>query len=147
MSDLFEHAFLERQQAVYPYLDVRVYAAAVTEMHQRTPVRNPNGLLVHWLKGAANRVRPGIASADAMTRAELERYAELWVELLKRTATMGLTPRQIATCLQHARENGYPKLNRCIEAQLCAQGLDWPEHDARRSHVSRNASSGRMEAS
>lgn len=146
MSELFEHAFLERQQAVYPYLDVRVYAAAVREMHAHTPVRNPNGLLVHWLKGAANRVRPGIASAEAMSRAELECYAELWVELLKRASTMGLNPRQIADCLAVARKSQFPKLNGFIEARLRAQGEDWPATDRRRSHESRTVSGARMEA-
>lgn len=130
MIDLFEPAFLERQQAVYPRLDVRVYAAAVREMASRRPVRNPNGLLVHWLNRADRTMRPALAERDAAERSDLDRYAVLWVTLLRLTATRGLGPGQIARCLDAARTatpGGFPKLNRRISERLAELGETWAD--------------------
>lgn len=129
MTELFEPAFLERQQVTYPRLDVRVYAAAVREMTRRRSVRNPNGLLVFWLNRAEKAMRPAIAEREATERAELDRYAALWVTLLRLTATRGLTPTQISRCLETARAEGFPKLNARIDERLAQLGNEWPaEH-------------------
>ncbi len=145
MTDLFEPAFLERQQAVYPRLDVRVFAGAVAEMARAKPVRNPNGLLVHWLARAEKRMKPRTAADAAAERADLERYAVLWVELLKRVATRQLSPEQIARCLAMARADGYPKLNRMIEQRLHAMGSAWFSAGPARARGRRQAAHARRE--
>ncbi len=126
MSDLFEPAFLERQQAVYPDLDVRVYAAAVREMHSRQPVRNPNGLLVHWLRRADKSRRARQAAASAADRAEQARYAAFWASLLELVALRQLGPHQVAVCLQTARGTDFPKLNADLAQLLWRMGKRWP---------------------
>lgn len=125
MTDLFEPAFLERQQAVYPGLDVRVYAAAVREMATHSPVRNANGLLVHWLARADRKARAQRSRNAQAELAEMERYAALWASLLGLTATRALSPAQVASCLETARREGYRKLNPQIAARLRTLG-SWP---------------------
>lgn len=130
MTDLFEPAFVERQQALFPRLDVRIYAAVVREWRSRAPVRNPNGLLVHLLTQADRGMRARIGELDAAEAAEqaieLDRYAALWVTLLGLVATRALSPAQIRRCIEAARAEGYPKLNARISDRLARMGDAWP---------------------
>lgn len=129
MTQLFEPAFLERQQAMYPELDVHVVAGAVREYAARHPVANPNGLLVHWLTRQERTRRARVEARAAGDAAELDRYAELWVELLRLAATRGLGPGQLLQCVETARLNGFSKLNARVSERLrglAARG-GWPE--------------------
>lgn len=128
-AQLFEPAFLERQQATYPELDVYAVAGAVREYASRHPVANANGLLVHWLtrQERARRARVEVRlRADA---AELDRYAELWVTLLGLAATRGLGPAEVLRCVETARLNGFSKLNLRVTERLTrlAERGAWPE--------------------
>lgn len=127
VDDMFDGGFLERQQAVYPHLDVRIYAAAAAEFASRQVIRNPNGLLVHWLQraDAAWQQRMGLRSAEAA--AEADRYAELWVGILHAAAVRGMGPAAIARALAIARDCGFVKQNPRITARLLELGEDWPD--------------------
>jgi len=128
MTQLFEPAFLERQQATYPELDVHAVAAAVREYDARTPVANPNGLLVHWLSRQERTRRARAGARAAQDAAELERYAEFWVELLRLAATRGLGPSEVLRCVEAARQNGFTKLNVRVSARLAKLAAEggWP---------------------
>lgn len=128
MKQLFEPAFLERQQVMYPELDVRVVAGAVSEYASRTPVPNPNGLLVHWLKRLERTRAARVEARTGREAAELDRYAELWVELLRLVATRGLGPAEILRCVEAARQNGFAKLNARVSERLrqLADRGGWP---------------------
>lgn len=129
MTQLFEPAFLEQQQAMYPELDVRAVAGAVREYAARRPVANPNGLLVHWLTRQERTRRARLATRERTDAAELDRYAELWVELLRLASTRQLGPEQLLRCVEAARRQGFEKLNARITdrlRQLAARG-GWPE--------------------
>lgn len=129
MTQLFEPAFLERQQATYPELDVHVVAGAVREYAARVPVANPNGLLVHWLTRQERTRRARVEARAARSAAELERYAEFWVALLALTASRGLGPAEVLRCVETARQNGFSKLNAQLTARLerLAASGGWPE--------------------
>lgn len=126
MTDRFEPAFLERQQAVYPDHDVRIYAAAVREMAARRRVDNWNGLLVHWLRRAEKARRARCAENAAAERVELQRYAEFWASLLELVALRGITPGEVSRCLETARHEGFPKLNAPLSKLLASYGQRWP---------------------
>lgn len=126
MTQLFEPGFLERQAAVYPELDVHVYAGAVREWAQHHPVRNPNGLLVHWLERAEKARRARVRVRNAEEALDLDRYADFWVQLLRLVALRGLGPGEIGRCLDAARQGGFPKLNRRITERLAKLPGSWP---------------------
>lgn len=129
MTQLFEPAFLERQQATYPELDVHAVAAAVREYSARTPVSNPNGLLVHWLSRQERTRRARVQARVGQDAAELDRYAEFWVELLRFTAIYGLSPGEALRCVEAARQQGFAKLNSRVSARLSALAAagGWPQ--------------------
>lgn len=126
MNTLFDPAFVERQQALHPDLDVYLYVALVVEFARRKDVRNPNGLLVHWLSRAERLRRQKVAVRAAAQVRELERYAEFWLELLRVTSQQGLSPAQLAACIEAARAEGYPNLNAALAGRLRACGGSWP---------------------
>ena len=131
-SEFFDHAFLERQQAVYPHLDVHIYAAAAREFCGRHPIRNPNGLLVHWLKRADTVYREQVANRSRDTAAELELYADLWTALLRAAVEQQLGPAAFGRALDEARRCGFTKLNGRLIGRLQEMGERWPE-DPRQS--------------
>lgn len=129
MTQLFEPAFLEQQQAMYPELDVRAVAGAVREYAARYPVANANGLLVHFLTKQERTRRARLATRERADAAELDRYAELWVELLRLASTQRLGPGELLRCVEAARREGFEKLNARVSdrlRQLAARG-GWPE--------------------
>lgn len=126
MADLFEHDFLQRQRTVYPELDVHAVAAAVREFNARKPVRNPNGLLVHWLNRAEKARRRETAKREVQTLAELDLYAEFWVQLLARVAQRQVSPADVLRCFAAARGAGLTPLNKQIDVRLAQLGESWP---------------------
>lgn len=126
MADLFDYAFLQRQQAVYPHLDVHAVAAAVREFSARKPVRNPNGLLVHWLNGAEKARRARTAQAEVQSLEEQDRYVELWVQLLGRVAQGDVSPRDVLRFFAAARAEGFTRLNKQVDVRLAHLGERWP---------------------
>lgn len=130
MADLFDYAFLQRQQAVYPHLDVHATAAAVREFAQRKPVRNANGLLVHWLNDAEKARRAAIAKREVQSLEDQDRNAELWVQLLGRVAQGNVSPRDVLRCFAAARAAGFPRLNKQVYVRLAQLGDRWPAPDA-----------------
>lgn len=130
MADLFDYAFLQRQRAVYPDLDVHAVAAAVREFHERKPVRNPNGLLVHWLNRAEKARRRELAQREVQSLEEQDRYAELWVQLLGRVAQGNVSPRDVLRCFAAARAAGFTRLNKQVDVRLAQLGDRWPAPEA-----------------
>ena len=128
MTQLSE-PFLERQQATYPDLDVYATVGAVREYAARHPVANPNGLLVHFLSKQERSRLARVEAREARSEVELERYAELWVELLRLAATRGLGPAEILRCVEAARQNGFSKLNARVSERLrrLAERGGWPD--------------------
>lgn len=126
MADLFDHAFLARQRSAYPHLDVHAIAAGVREANARKPVLNPNGLLIHRLAEAEKARRSAEGIRDAMSEAELQRYADMWIEIFRVTATRQLTPAQVLRCFRAVRAAGFTKMNRHIDARLAQLGDHWP---------------------
>lgn len=125
--ELFDHAFLERQQAVYPHLDVHIFAAAVREFCSHQEIRNPNGLLVHWLKRADAVFRQNVANRGRDTALEQEQYAELWQSILHAAVDLQLGPAAIARFMDEARRCGFTKLNERLIRRLANLGEKWPE--------------------
>lgn len=131
---VFDPAFLQRQAAVYPGLDVHVVAANVREYASRHHVENPEGLLVHWLSKQERQRRAAAEARERATTADAERYARFWVELLRLASTRGLGPEQLAACVETARGRGFSKLNAHLERylRLAAATGTWADEHARR---------------
>ena len=121
---LFEPGLIDRLQAQYEHVDVRSLAGNVHDMAQRKTVRNPNGLLVRWVRDAAKSKAIAVGTGD---RRELDRYAAFHAEIYRRVSAGELGPWDLADELDRARAGEFGRLNPFVSEMLRSLGPKWPE--------------------
>jgi hypothetical protein len=126
LESLFEAGLVDRLRGQYESVDVHAVAAQVRDMAKRKGVRNPNGLLVKWVRDAARQQALAIGTATSAGRDEQRRYADFHAALYREVALEQLGPREISRRLELARGGGYARLNPFVIDALAELGEHWP---------------------
>lgn len=125
-----EQALIDRQQAIGPpdLPDLYLVAADVEDWAKRKRVRSVNGAFVDRV----NKLRREIEQRRQATQspAELERYAQLLVELFRMAVSKGWPPADIAKALRAARDHGFPRMNPLVITKLEELGDTWARSEA-----------------
>ena len=118
---------IQRLATSHPLVDVHQVAAEVDAMAGRREVRNPDGLLVTWVRKADRQRQEADIRLAAVRGEAQERQARFLVELLRTVSVNQLGPATIAETLARAQANGLGKVNSRVIERLRQLGEEWPE--------------------
>lgn len=128
MSQRVDLRLVERQRAETPNgPDPYVIAAGVDEDARRIGIENPNGMFVSRYRRALEEQRRGEESRAAAEPAELERYAEMHVQIYRLIALRNATPLDVARSLRGLVQAGFTRVNPRVIEKLQDLGNVWPE--------------------
>lgn len=108
--------------------DVFLIAREVEDQAARKHVKNVNGLFV----AKVQKLRKAIEEQRdrQVSPLELERYAELQVELYRLAVSQRWSPRDLASAYEQARKHGFERLNPMVVEKLDRLGDSWPGTEA-----------------
>jgi hypothetical protein len=108
--------------------DLWLIAADVQDQAARKGAKSVNGLFVDRVRKLRRAIEE--RRGAQVSPVELERYAELQVQLYRLAVSKGWSPRDVARAYEQARTHGFERLNPMVVEKLDRLGDHWPGTEA-----------------